>query len=172
MVVVSWKRNEAVGDARTLRELLSPMIDDARRIYERLYQIEVGASVTIVFKLARKLSSRSNTKGQEVTSSDEVEREVPTMECGETTDCVESISVLCKNEHPYLNKDVWLDTRGLMDSTFLKGNIFLLSLMFLHNLKSWLNDNLCPFSQWYQWREASHPSKLGKPILVPKQARW
>ena len=144
VVVRSWKQKD-VGDARTVRELLSPMIDDARTIYERLYQIEVGASVRIVFKWSRKVS-KSNTKGQEVKISEEVKtegdavihpnsngegeekdvREEATIKCVETTECMESISVLCKNEHPYVNKDVWEDTRGLMDSTILKGNIFLL----------------------------------------------
>jgi len=135
VVVRSWKRKE-VGDARTVRELLSPMIDDARTIYKRLYQIEVGASVRILFKLSRKevkgseevkmeddakIDLNSNGEGEEKDV-----REEATMECVETMECMDSISVLCKNEHPYVNKDVWEDTRGLMDSTILKGNIFLL----------------------------------------------
>lgn len=36
------------------------------------------------------------------------------------------VSVMCIHEHPFLDKKVWLATKGRMESKYLKGNINLL----------------------------------------------
>ena len=61
-VAVSLKGKD-VEKVRTVGKLLSPMIDDASHIYERLYQLKEGATVTIIFKLT---DSQDKIKGEEV----------------------------------------------------------------------------------------------------------
>ena len=126
----------------TVGQLVSPMIDDASDTYERLYQVKVGESVNIVFKFT---TSEERTEG--VSEDIMGGKEVATSTSEERTEGVsedikggkevaraqedEKISVLCQHEHPYLDKNVWLATKGRMDSTILKGNVLLLSVTLL-----------------------------------------
>jgi hypothetical protein len=104
-------------------EVVVVMFMDASDTYEWLYQVEVGESVNIVFKFT---TSEERTEGmsevilggKEVARAQEEER----------------IYVLCQHEHPYLDKNVWLATKGRTDSTILKGKVFLLSLTLLQKV--------------------------------------
>ena len=46
----------------------------------------------------------------------------------------ERISVLCQHEHLYLDKNVWLATKGRMDSTILKDDIVLLQVTLMQKV--------------------------------------
>ena len=121
----------------TVRRLVSAMIEDASHIYGKLYQVKEGATVTVIFKLA---VSRDKSKGEEVRTKMEdgvIGEEVRTEKEG-------VITVLCKHEHPFLNTDVWMQTKRVMDSTFLKGKIFSLVVLLPQDVSSQLN--ACPCS--------------------------
>jgi hypothetical protein len=119
VVVTSWKGK----DVGTVGQLVSPMIDDASDTYERLYQVEVGESVNIIFKFTTS-EKRAEGVSEDIMGGKEVAREQED----------EKISVLCQHEHPYLDKNVWLATKGRMDSTILKGNVLLLSVTLLQKV--------------------------------------
>jgi hypothetical protein len=119
VVVTSWKGK----DVGTVGQLVSPMIDDASDTYERLYQVEVGESVNIIFKFTTS-EKRAEGVSEDIMGGKEVAREQED----------EKVSVLCQHEHPYLDKNVWLATKGRMDSTILKGNVLLLSVTLLQKV--------------------------------------
>jgi hypothetical protein len=102
-----------------------------------------GASVVIQFKFARKVSVSKGDGGEknceeEVTAAESKEGntvsadsngdgdELSRGEEAAGTESDETITVLCKNEHPYLTKTVWEKTRGRIESTFLKGKSYFL----------------------------------------------
>ena len=121
-------------EAGTIVQLVSWMIDDASEKYQRLYQVEVGESVNIIFKFKNdEDSSEVATTEREDTFEDssevaKTEREDTIDDWSEVAmESEDTISVLCKHEHPYLDKNVWLETKGRMDSTFLTGMIVVLS---------------------------------------------
>jgi hypothetical protein len=136
VVVTSWK-GECVGDAPTVGKFLTPMIDGASAAYTKLYKVECGASVRIDFKFARK-PSESKGDGKEKNGEEEVmaaqSKDGNTLLADSIGDGdeqkrgeeaaateLETITMFCKNEHPYLNQTVWAKTRGGIESTFLKG---------------------------------------------------
>jgi len=177
-VAVSLKGKD-VEKVRTVGKLLSPMIDDASHIYERLYQLKEGATVTIIFKLTdsqdkikgeevrREMEGvvtgkevvKDNSEGEEVRTEEvviqeevgtEKDREGEEVRTEEAVICEEVgteqdhvITVLCKHEHPFLNTKVWMQTKQAMDSTFLKGKIFLLVVLLPQKVYSQLNACFC-----------------------------
>ena len=95
----------------TVGQLVLPMINDASDTYERFYQVEVGESVNIIFKFTTS-EERTEEVSEDIMGGKEVAR---------AHQEEERISVLCQHEHLYLDKNVWLATKGRMDSTILKG---------------------------------------------------
>jgi hypothetical protein len=94
------------GKVTTIMQFLSPMIIGASSLYETLYKVKEGDSIKIIFKFSASPEDTSQGEGAK-----ELEGEV---------------SVVCRHEHPFLDKKVWLATKGRMESTYLKGNLDLL----------------------------------------------
>ena len=124
-VFVKWRKDDG---ASTIVQLVSWMIDDASEIHERLYKVEVGGIVNIIFKFTNDEDSSKDASEREDMISERCKHEQNwnnvAMESKDT------ISVLCKHEHPYLDKAVWLETKGRMDSTFLTGTIVVRSIVY------------------------------------------
>lgn len=102
----------------TISRLLTQMVTAAAPIYEKLYHLQEEEEIKIVFKFSPTVNINQciDDKTEEGT---EGEVHHPKKLAGE-------VSVLCSHIHPYLDKKVWLETKGLLDTTFLTGNYYLL----------------------------------------------
>ena len=101
----------------TIPRLLSPMVLAAAPIYEKLFHLGEEEKIKIVFKFSPKVNvEQSIHKGPEEVAEGQV---LPNKLEGE-------VSILCSHTHPYLDKKVWMETKGLLDTTYLKGNYYLL----------------------------------------------
>ena len=106
--VVVMVRGAEKKKITTIMKLVSPMIDGASSIYERLYELKEEEKIKIVFRF---ISPVDADQGERNESGKYLEGE---------------ISVVCQHQHPYLDKEVWLDTKGVMETTYLKGKHALL----------------------------------------------
>jgi hypothetical protein len=106
--VVVMVRGAEKKKITTIMKLVSPMIDGASSIYERLYELKEEEKIKIVFRF---ISSVDVDQGEGNDTGKYLEDE---------------ISVVCQHQHPYLDKQVWLDTKGVMEMTYLKGKHALL----------------------------------------------
>lgn len=98
-----------VKKVTTVLKLISLMIEEARPIYEELYSMRESERTKIVFKF----EASSNLDVNETTGDDGLKRDEQELQ-GE-------IQILCKHQHPYLDYQVWLETRD-METTILNGN--------------------------------------------------
>ena len=97
--------------------LLSTMVIAVAPIYEKLFNLGEGEKIKIVFKFSPTVNvEQSIREGPEEVAEGQV---LPKKLEGE-------VSVLCSHTHPYLDKKVWMETKGLLDTTYLKGNYYLL----------------------------------------------
>jgi hypothetical protein len=89
----------------TIVQFVSVMIEAAKahKVYETLYDVNVGESITMVFKF-----------GPSVDKIDKIQGGGSTVMEGE-------LMIVCKHAHPYLSKEVWLATKTHMETTFLNG---------------------------------------------------
>lgn len=99
----------------TISRLLTPMVVAAAPIYERLYELKEEEKIMIHFKF-----SRANNVNQDV----DEEAEVGAEGLVHPKELEGEVSVLCCHTHPYLDKQVWLETKSLLDTTYLKGNYY------------------------------------------------
>lgn len=85
----------------TIVQFVSVMIEAAKahKVYETLYDLNVGESINMVFKFGP--------------SVDKIQGGGTVME-GE-------LMIVCKHAHPYLSHKVWLATKAHMETTFLNG---------------------------------------------------
>jgi hypothetical protein len=97
--VVVWVRGVEASTVTTIVKFVSIMIEAATSEYETLYDLNVDESIKMVFKFGP--------------SVDKIQGGGTVME-GE-------IKIVCKHEHPYLFKKVWLATKRHMETTVLKG---------------------------------------------------
>jgi hypothetical protein len=145
-VLVTSLKGKDVREVGTLGKLLTPMIDDASEIYERLHQLKLGDRVIINFKFVTS-NEETNGNAEEVggdkdggTESSKEETNGDTEEVGGDkdggTECEYVISVLCQHVHPYLDHKIYIASRGNMDSTFLKGKNCFLLVMWLQEMYS------------------------------------
>ena len=83
----------------TIVQMVTTMIDVTIAFYQRLCDIKVDEQIKLVFKFVRSVAGLQ--------------------EEGAVLEGV--IEIICKHEHPYLAKDVWLATKTHMETTILKG---------------------------------------------------
>lgn len=107
----------------TISRLLTPMVAAAAPFYEKLYHLQEEKEIKIIFKFSPATAVNEEERIDENTEKCSESQVQPKKLQGE-------VSVLCSHTHPYLDKKVWLETKGLLDTTYLKGNRFLLVLMY------------------------------------------
>ena len=101
----------------TISRLLTQMVTAAAPIYEKLYHLQEEEEIKIVFKFSATVDETEEGAEGHVQAEGLVHNNTKKLE-GE-------VSVLCSHIHPYLDKKVWLETKGLMDTTFLTGNYYM-----------------------------------------------
>jgi hypothetical protein len=94
-----WVRGVEQSKVTTIVKIVSIMIEEATYMYETLYDLNVDESIKMVFKFGPSLDKT---------------KEGGTVMEGE-------IKIVCKHEHPYLPKKVWLATKTHMETTVLNG---------------------------------------------------
>jgi|GWRWMinimDraft_16_1066024.scaffolds.fasta_scaffold19943_1 hypothetical protein len=100
----------------TISRLLTQMVTAAAPIYEKLYHLQEEEEIKIVFKFSATVDETEEGAEGHVQAEGLVHN---------TKKLEGEVSVLCSHIHPYLDKKVWLETKGLMDTTFLTGNYYM-----------------------------------------------
>lgn len=100
----------------TISRLLTQMVTAAAPIYEKLYHLQEEEEIKIVFKFSATVDETEEGAEGQVRAEGQVHN---------TKKLEGEVSVLCSHIHPYLDKKVWLETKGLMDTTFLTGNYYM-----------------------------------------------
>jgi hypothetical protein len=89
----------------TIPRLLSTMVIAAAPIYEKLFNLGEEEKIKIVFKFSPTVNvEQSICEGPEEVA--EGQMVLPKKLEGE-------VSVLCSHTHPYLDKKVWMETKGV-----------------------------------------------------------
>lgn len=94
-----WVRGVEQSTVTTIVKIVSIMIEEATSVYETLYDLNVDESIKMVFKFGPSLDKMK----------------------GGGTVIEGEIKIVCKHEHPYLPKKVWLATKTHMETTILNG---------------------------------------------------
>ena len=103
----------------TIVQLVTPMIEAAASYYERLHNMKVEETVKIVFKLSFDYGDKDKQKDKDGKDNHNTDKEDGNKK--ENKD-IHSVCVVCTHMHPFLDKQVWLETKGRMGSTFLTVN--------------------------------------------------
>jgi hypothetical protein len=107
------------GKIGTISRLLTPMLVAATPFYETFYNLKPEERIMIVFHFSRTENDNERTG---IGSENQQESE-DQQECQDVNSKTLSgqVSILCCHMHPYLDRKVWMETKDLIDSTFLKG---------------------------------------------------
>lgn len=116
-VMVGEVLHDKIG---TISRLLTPMVVAATPFYETFYNLKQEERIKIVFHFSRTVNEDERI-GIGSDNQPECQDVHPKTLNGQ-------VSILCCHMHPYLDRKVWMETKDLIDSTFLKGRLFLLDM--------------------------------------------
>jgi hypothetical protein len=116
-VMVGEVSEDKIG---TISRLLTPMVVAATPFYETFYNLKQEERIKIIFHFSRTVNEDERI-GVGPENQPECKDVHPKTLNGQ-------VSVLCCHMHPYLDRKVWMETKDLIDSTFLKGRSFFVDM--------------------------------------------